>query len=487
MRNHPCNHITGKVFLLSFVILILFQGMLKSQSATDSTTPDTMSIDTSGYIGGDIHFNLLIAAFNGYNSEVLRLLNKGAFADYRSAEGITALMYAVENGYLETARILLVNGAYPDLKDHDSNSPLITAVKYGDLEMAELLIRKNAGINIRGRNDRTPLMIASLYGFPLVADMLLYYDADVNLSDASGNTALHIASYYGYTDIVKLLASKKAVLEKADDAGFTPLHSAAQNGHTDIVKFLIEQGAGTELRTNSGHTPLSLAILNHQKAVVEFLIGYGSDVNSRIARGIKPLDMAQELKNDSIISLLKSGHATPNPWPAFHYTSVNFDFNLSANDFFLGGGLGFHDIKYNLSVGLGYNIRIGARAILVSENNSTFYQYWERRSFWYLNAEKLFRLVQMDDNSSMGVSAGGQLVYTYGNYRGSSAQAEQGFRLSPQLGFYYRTQGIEFSLYYEYLNFNIEKVSPNRFKFKISFLIADTYLKKNTKKELWSD
>lgn len=199
------------------------------------------------------------------------------------------------------------------------------------------------------------------------------------------------------------------------------------------------------------------------------------------------MNLANKTKNDSIIHILKSKKATTNKWPAFHYTSINLDFNGSADDFFLGGGLGLHDTKYNLSANAGYANRLVAKAILDEENSSTFYQYWERRSYWYLGAHKRFRFTKLSVNKSFGALLGGQVLYTYGKYRGSSTKAKSGVRISPQAGLYLQTRGMLFSLNYEYLNFKIEKVSPHRFKFSFGVLIPDKYTKNNSRKELWKD
>lgn len=471
------------LFKVLFVFFISLASFAQSGEQADST-----AIDTSAYIPGDINYNLLVAAYRGYSDEVLRLLREGAYVDYRSAEGLTALMYAMEFGYYQTAKILILNGADTEILDNLGRSPIGVTALFGDLEMAELLIREGADINYTDLDGRTPLMIASYFGYPTYVDMLLYYGARVNLTDNEGNTALNLASLTGNTEVATLLIKYGASFEKADKHGFTPMHAVAQNGHIAVMELLTEGGASPELKTNGGYTALAIAARNNQLPSVKYLIDANAETNSNIARGYNVLNLAKKYASDSISNLLKQNGATVNPWPGFHYSSVDFNFNSSGNDFFFGGGLSFHDTKYGLSAGVGYNFRVFAKAILVEHESNIYYQYWERRSFWYGNLKKTIPLYHRENYRTVGISLGGQAAFTKAKYRGVSERPESDWVFSPQAGLFLRSRNaFLFTLDYEYMNFELEKVSPHRINFGIAFLIRDKFLKSPTKKELWPE
>ena len=72
--------------------------------------PQTTPIDTSDYIPyyylNAVEYNLMIAASKGYDSEVIRLLDKGADLEYTTYEGANALI-SPYNNHSTTTDILL--------------------------------------------------------------------------------------------------------------------------------------------------------------------------------------------------------------------------------------------------------------------------------------------------------------------------------------------------------------------------------------------
>lgn len=477
------------------ISLLLIIGLYSSPfcfSQTDSITaslPDSSHvIDTSDYIPGDIHFNLILAADKGYDQEVLRLLSEGAYINTRTDDGVTPLMYAVEKQHAQVVKILLANGANPNLIDFNGTPAIIPAVIHGNIEICEWLIRKGADINKRNDLDRTPLMYAVFYNDVLLTDMLIYYGADVNLTDNEGNTALNIAACYGYTEIVKILSENKANLEKPNHQNFTPLHSASMNGHTEIIQYLLSQGTNTSLKTKAGYTPLALAVYNNHYDAAAVLINNGADVNEKVAIATSPLNVAKSNKNDSIAALLVANGAEMFLRPAIQYYSVNFDLSFSADDVFMGGGIGIHDTRYGISASLGIAARLSAKPIFVETGISdTYYQYWERRTYTYLGIDKRFKLLTLDKTSSAGLYAGGQLVYTFGNYRGTNTKPDPRLLLSPRAGAYIQFRGINIMLGYEYMNFKTEKIGASRFKLGLNFLIAGKGMKQPVNKTIWAD
>lgn len=475
--------------LFSYLVFIFFYPTNISSQEFDTVAvyknATSVDLDTSDYIANDLNFNLIIAANNGFESEVMRLLKEGSNPNARTYEGVTPLMYAVQLENLKICKILLLNGADPDLKDYIHGTPaLMAAVNVENLEISELLIRKGANPDIQNKKGATPLIQAAAFNLLDIADMLIYYNADVNLSDHSGNTPLIAASFNGNSEMVDLLIENKAVLERKDSKGYTALHCAAQNGFTDIVETLVSKGSDIELKNSLGYSPLAISILNKQIPVSRSLINRGADVNSNISRAMKPLNIALDKKNDTLIAILSEKGAKQSYFPAFNFGSVNFDISLSAEDVMLGGGFGIHDSKYGLSLGLGYVTRLFAKEILESAENNIYYQYREKRSYFYFRALEKIRFYN-NNNVSLGLGLGGQTLFTYGNYSGTTQKPENRFIVSPQAATYLRVYKVVFSIRYEYIDFDIIDISPHRINISFQFLISGKHIKQSPKKNLW--
>jgi ankyrin repeat protein len=475
----------GKSLFFSALFIL---GIIQFQFVWAQADSSESVIDTSDYITGDIHFNLILAADKGYDQEVLRLLNLGAYINSRTSNGVTPLMYAVENQHTLVVKMLLANGADPNLTDYNGTPAMIPAVIKGNLEICELLIQKGADINIADANGRNALMYAVFYNDYVLTDMLLFYGAEVNRTDNEGNTALNIAAYDGNAEIVKLLSEQAAILEKADNKQFTPLHSASQNGHLDVVDYFLTQGVSLSLKTKAGYTPFALAVENNQYQVTERLIEKGADVNEHVTIATSPLNIAKSNRNDSLIRLLESNGAKYLWQPAFQYYSVNFDLSFSGDDVFIGGGIGFHDTRYGLSLSLGMAARISAKPVITNSiEPNTYYQYWEKRTYLALSAVKRFKLIRLDGKSALGVYAGGQAVYSYGKYRGTKTKPDPRFMLAPFGGAYLQLKSLIITAGYTYMNFKVEKISPHRFTVSMCFLIPGKGMNQPVNKILWAE
>jgi len=446
---------------------------------------DSLAIDTSEYVIGDLDYNLIIASYKGYPKEVLRLLNNGANVNATTLDGITPLMYAVQNEQLEICKILLLNNADPNINPYDGVPALISAVKTGNADITELLIRKGANINVRNLQGITPLMYASAFKLYTIVDILLYYDAAVNLTDNKGNSALIVAAYYGNTEIVKLLIDKQTGLENSDKKGFTALHCAAQNGNIEIAEELVSNGASMEIKNKPGYSPLSLAVLNNNSEVTKLLIKKGANVNSKISSSMRPLNIAIKNKNDTIFGLLKENGARMSRMPAFNYGSLNFKCSSSVNDFMLGGGLGIHDTRYGISFNTGYVARLSTKQVLKKDIGNFYYQYWEKRSYLYLELTEQPSLYSWHNRNNIGIGAGVELIYTFGSYRGTTAKPDKDFIYAPEAFAYVKMGQLAFSFGYEYMDFKIPDFSPNRFSCGIYFIIRGKQLRQSTKKVLW--
>ena len=172
----------------------------------------------------------------------------------RSADGISAVLYALYNGKADLVEPLLE--ANPPLDIFDSAAVGRTR------GLEELLETEPALARSWSADGFTALHLAAFFGEEEAAKILLESGADVNLVARHATihvTPLHSAAAGSHSRIVKLLLEHGADPNAAQDGGFTPLHSAAQNDDRESVEALLEAGADPSLATDEGKTPADLA------------------------------------------------------------------------------------------------------------------------------------------------------------------------------------------------------------------------------------
>ncbi|CAF2134995.1 unnamed protein product [Rotaria magnacalcarata] len=130
---------------------------------------------------------------------------------------------------------------------------------------------------------------------------------DVNGKDSFGSTALHEASYFGHDDIVRLLIKAGAHVLSRDTNGATALHKAAAGNRPSTLLILIAEGfADYEERNYTNHwVPLHEAAFHNSTACVQVLLDCGAPLRPRTDQGKTPLDLAEEVKSEESISLLR--------------------------------------------------------------------------------------------------------------------------------------------------------------------------------------
>ena len=461
-----------KKFIFIFIFILAVIGLCAQET----------SIDTSGYISGDLDYNLFLASEKGYPNEVLRLLNKGANINADLGNGVTPLMYAVQGGHFEVVKILVLNGADLNKMPENGNTALITAVLQDSIDIAEFLIRHGADIDQGDYAEVTPLMQAVANGSYYMTDMLLYYGADVLKKNIHGTDALMVASLLGLYEIDSLLIENGADVNSTDNQLQTPLHMAVQNGFIEIVRLLIANGADMNKPDESGFTPLCIAIENNDLNMVHLLIDEGAKVNKNIKGSQNPLSLAKENKNDSIIDFLLEQNPARNIWPVFDKYLIGTEFDWNSKDFMWGFNVGIADKKYNLEIFTDYRFRPSAIAVLDQKSEHVYYQYRERRGAYSLGLDKKIRFNRYGSFTNYGIFAGVKETLTFGSYRGSASNPDTRLLTVPRLGFYLNYFFFNTKFYYEYFKLDLPEISNGRFNFAMYFninRIKNTYYPKN--------
>lgn len=185
-------------------------GYTPLMSAVDSGKVAKISLILSESINVDAQTKdgrraLTIAAGNGHEKLVERLLKAGAKADGGPAK-ITALTQGLRSGSDEVVKFLLNAGADPNRAAADDRKPLMLAARAGLDESVRYLLDKGAQIN--GRNEKdgtTALMWAANNGRKRIVELLIERGADPSLTAKDGWTAGEAARMAGHVDIADRL------------------------------------------------------------------------------------------------------------------------------------------------------------------------------------------------------------------------------------------------------------------------------------------
>jgi cytohesin len=258
---------------------------------------------------------LLDAAESGDRATALALLEAGADARVRGADGTTALMWAAYNDDIELIERLIAAGADVAAQNEFGASALTEAAILGSTPVIKALLDAGADPNTENPEGETPLMVVARTGNVEAAGLLLDAGADINAKeDWGGQSALMWAAAQSQPEMVKFLAGKGADLDARgvirqwerkiikeprpkdmNKGGFTPLLYAAREGCLECARHLVEAGADPDLADPERVTPLVLALENLHFDFAAYMIEVGADVDKWDLFGRTPLYMAADM------------------------------------------------------------------------------------------------------------------------------------------------------------------------------------------------
>lgn len=427
--------------------------------------------------------SLLIASEKGDFKKVLKYIRYGADVNYRSPyDSISALMYASQEGHLEIVKVLIYNGANPNARPYNGVTPLIAAATTNQVDVADYLIQHGANVDFKDNDSVSSLHLAAGYGYWVMADMLIFYDANINAATTDGATPLFTAAYSGDTALCNLLIGKGANLHKADNMGFSPLLVAAQEGHLQTIQLLIDKGAIISEETNAGLSILDIAINNNKKKVMDWLLNNidKHKLNSLISPETKKQTLIS--RNKEIISLMRK-QGISYKWPYFERVFLTYSTNWNFHDITMGGNVGIRDINYNTSYFVGADFRIAAKRVLV-EQPTCYYQFWEQRHTFYTGIRKYFYAYNLYENQ-FGLFAGVKGLYSTAKYRATdNIKPNDIWKLAPEAGMYWNFHYAGAFINYEYLDLDVNKISPHRINVGMQVFIHTSKSKKKIQKEI---
>ena len=441
-------------------------------------------VDTSDYITGDHNFNLLIAAHNGYDKEILHLLDKGARIDYYSYDGITAIMYASSDGHLTAVRVLLLNGADPNLNPFDNEPAIVRSTRNGFLDITEELILAGAIITGKDQYGATALHYASAYNYFNLSDMLLYYGVEPDITDLEQTTPLMAATYGGNIGLASMLLEQGARINNKDYAGVTSLMIAAQAEDTAFVRFLIGSGATIGATSLKGNSAINSALYNGSTQVMDLLWEMDQQSIKEELKSGSPYFIARKSHNKEIRLWLKDHQIQSDFKPIFSSAHIGAIMYISPDDIMIGISAGIEELTSGIEAGLEYRSRPGLKRILYEADENTNYQFWEKRRILSLNLNK--RLYIPAQNREFGFSFGAKGIYSFGPaYSGSEMKPEPLWKISPTIAWFYGSKNLLFEVCYEYLSLETPEASSHWIGFGIFYKFQFSKFNLSNKEIIW--
>jgi ankyrin repeat protein len=302
------------------------------------------------------------AAFNGHETIVALLLEKGAKLEEKDKQGYYPIHLSVSRGHVAITEQLLAAGANIEVLTPQNGTPLhiVAASNYPSI----LPVLINGGVNLEARdvNELTPLAAAASLGNVEIARLLIEAGADVNTKDVGADTPLikTLRGLYGVRignwiyneeegdktiryEIIKGCFRRDGDYQfsKAKDSGTILSIEEQQNylkkdwGPKDHLRYLealytavllIESGADVNAANDSRQTAIGMACHIGESKIIQKLYDKGANLDIKGYQNATPLHRAAGSgRLDGLEQLLSLGVSMDMNavddfgWTALHY------------------------------------------------------------------------------------------------------------------------------------------------------------------------
>lgn len=475
-----------RLTLRAVFLIFILAGAIHNASGQQSI----MIIDTTDYLPypEGINTNLMIAAAEGYTSEVHRLIKLGADVDATDLENITALIYAVANRNLNTVKALLEYNPDINILTRDSESALHIAAKDNLVEIAEELIRNGANINLEDKHGATPLHYASTYGNFFMCDLLIYYNAALESRSDDGSTPLMAAVFSRHADVSDLLLQSGASPDTPDNDGFTPLIVAAQNNDTLLMSLLLTKGADIHATNKFMYDALGMAIRNNNAESFDFLIDkVDQDRYGRNKGIISPVIIARKYGRSQILKELDNAGFSDPASLSFDHVKINAGIKTAIRDYYTRLGISIKNPRFKIMINAGFDLKPTYNRVLVEESPDNFFQYYDKRYIIYAGAGKAFSLRQDNARGELSLDIHLNIGYMFtSQYRGTYINPPDKIKIMPQVLLRWKKGKLNIYGGYEFMSTDLYRIGPSWFALGVSYDIYFDKMRSPQKNIRWN-
>lgn len=231
------------------------------------------------------------------------LLDKGFGIDVKDRLQVTPLFRTACEGKAGACQLLLDYGADATVRRADGEHVLETAVSHLHLDVIKVLLHHGVDINMRNGLGATALDSAVVYhcnrmsayrdihdeefiSHPSrrqleVIKLLLEYGVDIHAKHTDGVTALFNAAISGSVEIVQILLDHGADPNAMDDCYRKPLWGAVRQNSVEIVKVLLPLTKSINDQVYNGHTCLTTAAHRGHQQCLHLLLNAGAEIWSQ--------------------------------------------------------------------------------------------------------------------------------------------------------------------------------------------------------------
>jgi ankyrin repeat protein len=394
---------------------------------------------------------------NGKLSKASDLIKEGAKVNAISDNGVTPIFFAIEKGDVNMVNLLISNNADVNFRalDETGEAPLILAAKLGNAKIIDALLRDSAKTDLKNTDGAAALHFAAFYNDTVIVKMLCENNATVDITDNKGITPLAYAASNGSSAALKMLILFGADVNKADRYKNTPLVRASANGHYNNAVILLENWAAINAGNNRNYTPLYYSIVNNYPQIADLLLLNGANFNENYSLSLSPLSLAKLYKQNNLADSLKKMGARRNYLPSFHNMGgVGVTTKFNNRDFLVGLKYLAKDEKFNFEYSLYYNIRPFSVPVLQKMEDSSYFQFRERRNVLGFSLGKFFPH-QTGKGGYIGPFLEALYEFHWGKYRGTDISINSGFHLSPCIGMERKSKNTVYRLSFIYRKSNI--------------------------------
>lgn len=262
---------------------------------------------------------LLYAASFGHTHYIEPLLVRNVQVNAPDRLGYTPLAIAVKKGCRDVVSCLLrVPGIDINATTRHGLSPLALAVKYRRVDIATRLLRYPQIDVHRGHPSNTPLALAiKLKPNPVLELLVTHSKFDINI-DVRRQSAFLEALEQNNQEAAWLLLQKECRIDVPNDGDLTALDLAIEYRMEPIVREIISRSPRLKFAYDRMWPPLCRAVHVRSAEIAQLLIASGANVNEKDREGESPLHHAAYRRDRRIVELLLSGPAidvnTVNRW-----------------------------------------------------------------------------------------------------------------------------------------------------------------------------